>query len=63
MTSFYGTELQRYTSFKAHATTDGPVRQILVSDKGVVALGAKDVHLAQRRGAAIWHIRYGPPRL
>ncbi|KAL2208105.1 putative PAB-dependent poly(A)-specific ribonuclease subunit [Sarocladium strictum] len=57
VTSFYGTELQRYTSFKAHSSSDGPVRQILINDKGVVALGAKDVHMAQRRGPPIWHLR------
>ncbi|EEU47284.1 uncharacterized protein NECHADRAFT_91728 [Fusarium vanettenii 77-13-4] len=57
VTSFYGTELQRYTSFKAHASADGPVRQILVNEKGVVALGAKDVHMAMRRGVPMWHIK------
>ncbi|RMJ11051.1 PAB-dependent poly(A)-specific ribonuclease subunit pan2 [Fusarium euwallaceae] len=57
VTSFYGTELQRYTSFKAHASADGPVRQILVNEKGVVALGPKDVHMAMRRGVPIWHIK------
>ena len=39
-------------------TVDGPVRQILVNDKGVVVLGAKDVHMASRRGPPIWHCRY-----
>ncbi|KAF5027632.1 hypothetical protein F66182_258 [Fusarium sp. NRRL 66182] len=58
VTSFYGTELQRYTSFKAHASSDGPVRQILVNEKGIVALGAKNVHMAIRRGPPIWHIRH-----
>ncbi|PFH59877.1 hypothetical protein XA68_11735 [Ophiocordyceps unilateralis] len=58
VTSFLGTELQRYTSFKAHLTPDGPVRQILVNDKGVIALGSKDVHMASRRGSPTWHIRH-----
>ncbi|GJN82195.1 PAB-dependent poly(A)-specific ribonuclease subunit PAN2 [Purpureocillium lilacinum] len=58
VTSFLGSELQRYTSFKAHLTPDGPVRQILVNDKGVVVLGSKDVHMALRRGPPIWHIRH-----
>lgn len=58
VTSFYGTELQRYTSFKAHQTPDGPVRQILVNEKGVVVLGSKDVHMALRRGPPLWHIRH-----
>ncbi|KAG9251289.1 ubiquitin carboxyl-terminal hydrolase-domain-containing protein [Emericellopsis atlantica] len=58
VTSFYGAELQRYTSFRSHAATEGPVRQILVNDKGVIALGAKDLHMAIRRGLPQWHIRH-----
>ncbi|PHH86624.1 hypothetical protein CDD83_9979 [Cordyceps sp. RAO-2017] len=58
VTSFLGTELQRYTSFRAHLTSDGPIRQILVNDRGVVALGSKDVHMALRRGPPIWHVRH-----
>ncbi|KAM0265662.1 hypothetical protein ACHAQJ_000096 [Trichoderma viride] len=58
VTSFLSTELQRYTSFKAHQAADGPVRQILVNDKGVVVLGSKDVHMASRRGPPMWHIRH-----
>ncbi|KAJ3497164.1 hypothetical protein NLG97_g2114 [Lecanicillium saksenae] len=58
VTSFVGSELQRYTSFKAHLSSEGPVRQILVNDKGVIALGSNDVHMSQRRGAAIWHIKH-----
>ncbi|QPG94530.1 poly(A)-specific ribonuclease [Epichloe festucae Fl1] len=58
VTSFLGTEMQRYTSFKAHSAADGPVRQILVNEKGVLALGAKDVHMALRRGLPLWHIRH-----
>ncbi|KAL6918053.1 hypothetical protein FSHL1_009482 [Fusarium sambucinum] len=50
VTSFYGPELQRYTSFKAHTSAEGPVRQILVNEKGVVALGSQDLHMAIRRG-------------
>jgi PAB-dependent poly(A)-specific ribonuclease subunit 2 len=53
VSSFYGTELQRYTSFKAAA---GPVRQLLFHDKGVIALGSTSVHMAMRRGPPIWHI-------
>ncbi|PMB64555.1 PAB-dependent poly(A)-specific ribonuclease subunit PAN2 [Beauveria bassiana] len=58
VTSFFGSELQRYTSFKAHLSSEGPVRQILVNDKGVIALGSSDVHMSMRRGATIWHIKY-----
>lgn len=58
VTSFVGSELQRYTSFKTHLSSEGPVRQILVNDKGVIALGSNDVHMSHRRGAAIWHIKF-----
>lgn len=55
--SFYGGELQRYSSFKAY-TTHGDVRQILVNDKGVIVLGARDIHMAMRRGPPLWHIQF-----
>ncbi|KAG6053616.1 poly(A)-specific ribonuclease [Claviceps sp. LM77 group G4] len=58
VTSFLSTELQRYTSFKAHVAADGPVRQILVNEKGVIALGSKNIHMALRRGIPIWHLRH-----
>lgn len=48
--------MQRYTSFKAHASGDGPVRQILIHDKGVIALGSRSIHMAMRRGVPLWHI-------
>jgi PAB-dependent poly(A)-specific ribonuclease subunit 2 len=59
VTSFYGAELQRYTSFKAHPSGDGPVRQLLFCDKGVIALGSRSVHMASRKGPTLWHIVYG----
>jgi PAB-dependent poly(A)-specific ribonuclease subunit 2 len=55
VTSFYGTELTQYISFKAG---DDPVRQILLHDKGVIALCSKCIHMAMRRGPPIWHITY-----
>ncbi len=59
VSSFYGAELSRYTSFKAHASAEGPVRQILIHDKGVIALGSRGVHMARRTGPPIWHILCG----
>ncbi len=56
VSSFYGTELQRYTSFRGG---QGPVRQVLFHEKGVIALLPSSVHLAMRRGSVIWHITYG----
>ncbi|RDW85660.1 PAB-dependent poly(A)-specific ribonuclease subunit PAN2 [Coleophoma crateriformis] len=55
VTSFYGTELQRYTSFKAG---EGPVRQLLFHDKGIVALTPRAVHMSMRRGPPLWHIAH-----
>ncbi|KAI2469613.1 PAB-dependent poly(A)-specific ribonuclease subunit PAN2 [Annulohypoxylon bovei var. microspora] len=58
VSSFYGTKLQPYTSFKAHTSQDGPVRQILFNDKGVIALGSRGVHMALRRGPPLWSLRH-----
>ncbi|KAL2069699.1 hypothetical protein VTL71DRAFT_14378 [Oculimacula yallundae] len=55
VSSFYGNELQRYTSFKCG---DGPVHQLLFHEKGIIALGSKSVHMAMRRGPPIWHITH-----
>ncbi|KAG0651296.1 Poly(A)-nuclease deadenylation complex subunit 2 [Hyphodiscus hymeniophilus] len=53
VSSFYGTDMQRYASFKAGTS---PIRQLLFHDKGVIALGSTSVHMALRRGPHIWHI-------
>ncbi|KAF2971774.1 hypothetical protein GQX73_g1819 [Xylaria multiplex] len=58
VTSFYGAKLQQYTSFKAHTSQDGGVLQILFNDKGVIALGARSVHMRSRRGMPLWSIRH-----
>ncbi|EAQ84938.1 hypothetical protein CHGG_08952 [Chaetomium globosum CBS 148.51] len=56
--SFYGRDLQRYTAFKIHPPSEGPVRQFLFHDKGVIALGTRSVHMAMRRGPTLWNIRH-----
>ena len=58
VTSFYSTDLSRYTSFMCHRLKEagGPVRQILVNDKGVIALSARTLHMAIRRGLPLWSI-------
>ncbi|KAI5919619.1 PAB-dependent poly(A)-specific ribonuclease subunit PAN2 [Camillea tinctor] len=58
VSSFYGIKLQQYTSFKIHKSQDGSVRQILFNDKGVIAIGARGVHMANRRGLPLWSIRH-----
>ncbi|KAK6354956.1 poly(A)-specific ribonuclease [Orbilia brochopaga] len=52
--SFYGSELQRYTGYRGH--DEGPVRSFLFSDRGVVSLGPKSIHVSHRRGLAKAHI-------
>lgn len=52
--SFYGPELQKYTSFKAHHPEQ--VKQILFTDKGVLSVSPKSVHFSSRRGVALWHL-------
>ena len=39
--SFYGAELQKYTSYKGHASE--PVKQILFTDKGVLSVSAHKI--------------------
>lgn len=56
ITSFYSSELQRYTSVRAHPVPDGPVYQFLFHDKGVISISAKSVHFTSRRGLSIWHL-------
>ncbi|KAB8235200.1 poly(A)-specific ribonuclease [Aspergillus alliaceus] len=57
ITSFCGPELQRYTSVRAHVS-EGPVRQILFHDRGVISLSPKSVHMITRRGLTQWHITH-----
>ncbi|KAK3678608.1 poly(A)-specific ribonuclease [Recurvomyces mirabilis] len=63
VTSFYGLELQRYTSWRAHISSsprgapgNAPVKQFLLYDKGVISLSTRSVHCSARRGLAQWHI-------
>lgn len=57
VTSFYGPELQRYVSVKAHLG-EGPVKQLLVHEKGIVSISASSVHFVTRRGLTQWHIAH-----
>ena len=58
VTSFYGPELQRYTSVRAHPVSDGMVRQILFHERGVISLSSKSVHMITRRGLTQWHLAH-----
>jgi len=58
VTSYIGRDLQRYTAFRVQPTLDGPIRQFLFTDKGVIVLGTRTIHMAMRRGPTLWSIRY-----
>ena len=34
------------------------VKQVLPCDRGILSIGARSVHLAERRGRNIWHLTY-----
>jgi len=55
--SFYGSGLQRYTSLRAHLD-EGPVKQILVHDRGILSISATAVHFARREGLTQWHLTH-----
>ncbi|KAK3384295.1 ubiquitin carboxyl-terminal hydrolase-domain-containing protein [Lasiosphaeria ovina] len=56
--SFCGRDLQPYTAFRIQPPAEGPVRQFLFHEKGVIALGTRCIHMAMRRGPALWNIRH-----
>ncbi|KAJ5661938.1 uncharacterized protein N7477_009554 [Penicillium maclennaniae] len=56
ISSFYGPDLQRYTSVRAHPASEGVVRQIIFHDRGVISLSSKSVHMITRRGLTQWHL-------
>ena len=63
ITSFYGPELQRYTSYRGHESTttwgapgNAHVKALLLCDKGVISLSSRSIHCASRRGLTQWHI-------
>ena len=56
VTSFFGDQLQKYTSWQSNLSHDGPVRQILTCDYGVLSLGLQSLHLSIRRGLTSWHL-------
>ncbi|KAJ5105410.1 hypothetical protein NUU61_002757 [Penicillium alfredii] len=58
LTSFYGPELQRYTSVRAHPVSEGPIRQILFHERGVISLSGNSVHMITRRGLTQWHLTH-----
>jgi hypothetical protein len=58
VTSLYGPQLERYTSYRGHAASEGPVKQFLFTDKGVLSISRQSVHYSHRRGLTQWHLTY-----
>ncbi|KAJ5399712.1 hypothetical protein N7465_010201 [Penicillium sp. CMV-2018d] len=58
ISSFYGPELQRYTSVRAHPVSEGSVQQIIFHERGVISLSSKSVHMITRRGLTQWHLTH-----
>ena len=56
MTSFYSSQLEKYTSLQAHPASEGHVEQFLFNEKGVISLASRSVHLMNRRCLTQWHI-------
>ncbi|KAF9700320.1 hypothetical protein EKO04_001633 [Ascochyta lentis] len=54
--SFYGATLERYTSYRGHAANEGPVKQFLFTEKGVLSISKQSIHYAHRRGITQWHL-------
>jgi PAB-dependent poly(A)-specific ribonuclease subunit 2 len=46
--------LSRYTAYRGHIP--GPVRDIVVEERGVLTVGDGSVKLANRRGLTLWSV-------
>src|SRR4051794_9395448 len=58
LSSYIGRELTPYTAFCINETGEGDVRQVLIHEKGIIALGTKCVGMYIRRGIIQWEVRY-----
>lgn len=54
VTSFYSRTLDKYTSFRTNPLTEGRVQYFLFNEKGIIVLGSRSVHMANRRGLQTW---------
>lgn len=58
ITSFYGPDVQKYTSLQAHPAQEGAVAQFLFNERGVISLASRSIHMISRRGLTQWHISF-----
>jgi PAB-dependent poly(A)-specific ribonuclease subunit 2 len=56
VTSFYGAQLTRYTSYRGHEAIEGAVKQFLFTDKGILSVSQQSIHYSHRRGLTQWHL-------
>lgn len=52
ITSYYGSALQKYTSFQVHATNE--IREMITVDTGILSLTCNYMRLSSRRGLTIF---------
>ncbi|OCK74303.1 PAB-dependent poly(A)-specific ribonuclease-like protein subunit pan2 [Lepidopterella palustris CBS 459.81] len=56
ITSFYGPNLEKYTSYIGHPQAEGAVKQLLFTEKGVLSISKRSIHFSIRRGLTQWHL-------
>lgn len=56
VSSYYGSQLEKYTSLQAHLVSEGHVEQFLFNERGVISLASRSVHFMNRRCLTQWHI-------
>nr|XP_006819096.1 PREDICTED: PAB-dependent poly(A)-specific ribonuclease subunit 2-like [Saccoglossus kowalevskii] len=54
ITSYYGLDMQKYTSFQIHASNE--VRQLLTFDNGVLALTSDNLRCSTRQGMRVFEL-------
>lgn len=58
VSSYYASQLEKYTSLQAHPISEGHVEQFLFNEKGVISLASRSVHFMNRRCLTLWHIEF-----
>ncbi len=58
ITSHYGADLQRYTSYPAHGTVSrpAPTKALYLDERHIYSVGETGLHCASRKGLARWGV-------